>query len=237
MNTSTMESRPTMRTGDVNVAGPERVASAAAGAVLGIYGLARGGWLGLGLAGLGGALVHRGLSGHCNVYAALSLDTAHPHRPRSTSVFAGHGVKVVESFRIDRSHDELYRFWRDLDRLPTFMRHLKAVTVTGEKRSHWAVEGPTGTVEWDAEIINDRPNELIAWRSLPGADVDNAGSVHFQRGPDGHGTEVLLELKYDPRAGKMGILLADLLGLDAERLIREDLHNFKRLMEAATVRI
>ena len=90
-------------------------------------------------------------------------------------------------------------------------------------------------MEWDAEIINDEPNRLIAWRSLGGADVDNAGSVRFVPAEAGGGTEVSVTLDYIPPAGRAGALAAKLFGRDADQMVREDLRGFKALMESGAV--
>jgi uncharacterized membrane protein len=112
------------------------------------------------------------------------------------------------------------------------MSHLERVVVTGN-RSRWAVKAPAGmTVEWDAEIINERANELIAWRSVGNSMVDSAGSVRFERAPDGHGTLLHVSLQYNPPGGEMGHVLASLFGEDAGRQIEEDLQNFKRAVES-----
>ena len=113
---------------------------------------------------------------------------------------------------INRTPWDLYQFWRNFENLPRFMKHLKSVKVLDEKRSHWVAKAPAGrTVEWDAEIINDEPNALIAWRSLGGADVDNAGSVRFVPGPEGRGTEVRVVIDYIPPAGRVGKWVAEAL--------------------------
>jgi uncharacterized membrane protein len=119
-----------------------------------------------------------------------------------------------------------------VENLPRIMRHLDSVKGTGGNRSHWVAKAPLGlSVEWDAEVHNQRPNELIAWRSLEGSQVDTAGSVHFRRTPGGRGTEIQVVLKYDPPGGKVGAGLARLLGESPEQQIEEDLRRFKQLME------
>ena len=143
---------------------------------------------------------------------------------------------VRKSIIINRPPEELYRFWRDLENLPTFMKHLESVHVTGEGRSHWVAKAPAGTtVEWDAEITEDRPDELIAWRSLEGADVDNAGSVRFERAPGGRGTIVSVEIDYNPPAGVVGSLVAKLFGEEPEQQVQDDLRRFKQFMETGEV--
>jgi uncharacterized membrane protein len=214
-----------------NVGEWERLASLLGGGALAIFGLTRGSLGGLALATLGAGLVYRGASGHCPCYTALGLSTADRHGP-ATSVASGSGVKVEKSITIHRPAEHLYRYWRNLENLPRFMEHIQSVTTQGN-RSHWVVRGPLGTsMAWDAQIINERPNELIAWRSLPGSTVDSAGSVHFQAMGPGAGTRVTVSLKYDPPAGKLGVALAQMLGQNPAKAIEEDLGRFKKMMEA-----
>jgi uncharacterized membrane protein len=148
----------------------------------------------------------------------------------------GAAMRVQQAITINRSPEELYKFWRDFKNLPRFMKHLEAVQVSNENRSHWVAKGPAGTtVEWDAEIIEDRPNEVIAWHSLEGADVDNTGSVRFERAPGGRGTTVRVRLQYNPPAGVIGASVAKLLGEDPEWQVKDDLRRFKQLMEAGEI--
>src|SRR5262245_18350049 len=218
----------------VNVGETERWFSVLGGGALAFFGLTRGSLPGLALAGAGGALVYRGLSGHCHVYGALGVDTS--GRGPATVIPARDDVKVEQAMTINRSARDLFDFWSDLDRLPHFMQHLESVRKTGGSRSHWVAKGPAGLrVEWAAEADNKRPNELIAWRSLEGAEVDSTGSVHFRARPTGRGTEVRVILKYEPQAGKAGALLAKLFGKDPESLIREDLRRFKQLTETGEI--
>jgi uncharacterized membrane protein len=147
---------------------------------------------------------------------------------------------VLESVTINKPVELLYRFWRNLENLPQFMRHLTSVEKVTDTISHWQAEGPAGTtVEWNAEIFNEIPNKLIAWRSLEGADVVSAGSVNFDRAADGRATRVTVHLQYSPPGGKVGAALARLFGKDGETEIREDLRRFKQMVEsgdAATAR-
>ena len=131
---------------------------------------------------------------------------------------------------------ELFAMWRQLDRLPRFVEHLKEVRMLGDGRSHWVAEAPLGmSVEWDAEIANERDGELIAWRSLPGSDVITAGSVHFTPAPGNRGTEVRVALKYDPPAGKLGGWVASLCGEEPGQQVRVDLQRFKQLAESGQI--
>jgi uncharacterized membrane protein len=213
-----------------NVEFQERILSSIGGALLAAYGLSSGKKGSLLLAGLGGALLHRGMTGRCYLYNALGINTAKPQA--ATVIPARHGERVEKSVTIMREPAELYSFWRELENLPRIMTHVKSVEAVDRVRSHWVADGPLGKpVEWDAEIFNDVENELIAWRSVPGSAVDTAGSVRFQP-LGGAGTVVTVNLKYDPPAGKVGAWVASLLGRDPERMIEDDLNRFKALMEA-----
>jgi uncharacterized membrane protein len=218
----------------VNVGDLERWLSVLGGGALGLFGLSRGSLGGLALAAAGGGLVWRGFTGHCACYQALGISTAEKHGP-ATSVPAGHGVKVEESITINKPAAELYRFWRDFENLGRFMEHIESVRVEGNC-SHWIACGPLGTrFEWDAEIITERPNELIGWRSLPGSEIDTAGSVHFRQLPGDRGTEVRVVLKYDPPVGKAGAAVAHLFGQSPQGQIRDDLQCLKRFMETGEI--
>jgi len=212
----------------------ERLLSTVGGALLGFYGLSRGSVLGLGLAAIGGALVYRGLTGHCSMYASLGVNTAQDENT-SAAIPGYRGFKVQESITINRSNAELYHFWRNFENLPRIMDHLESVKVEGN-RSHWVAKAPLGlTVAWDAEIINERFNELIAWQSLPGSLVATAGSVHFTPALGGRGTEVQVTLKYDPPGGSLGSWFAWLTGRDPQQMIQQDLRRFKEMMESGSV--
>jgi len=152
------------------------------------------------------------------------------------SVGRGKGIKVEESVTIHRPVLEVYRFWRNFENLPRFMDHLESVTVIDDTHSHWVAKGPAGSrVEWDAVIHNEVADELIAWRSLPGAEVDNAGSVHFTPTPNGTGTDVRVVLSYDPPAGKLGAAVAKILGEEPSQQVAEDLRRFKQVMDLGDV--
>jgi uncharacterized membrane protein len=222
---------------EVNVGQAERWASAIGGGALAVYGLTRGSAGGFVLALVGGALMYRGASGHCDMYAATGINTAGTGQgSRSTnpviSVPASRGIKVEKSVTINKSPAELYSFWRNFENLPRFMNHLESVRSLGRDRSHWVAKAPAGTtVEWDAEVYNEKENELIAWRSLEGSQVDNAGSVHFEPATGGRGTTLRVSLKYDPPGGIVGATIARLFGENPEQQIDEDLRRFKQLME------
>jgi len=216
-----------------NVSNPERWFSVVAGTALAAYGLTRRSVPGLLLAGVGGALAWRGATGHCMIYRSLGISTAvDADGDRAVSVPYGRGIRVEENVTVSASPEELYRFWRNFENLPRFMSHLQSVEVIDEKRSHWVAKGPAGSdAEWDAEIINEIPNELIGWRSVDGSKVNNAGSVHFTRSRGNRGTDVKVVLRYDPPAGKLGAAIAKLFGEDPAHQVEEDLRLFKRLIE------
>lgn len=215
-----------------NVSQPERLASIIGGGTLFVYGLQKKGWAGWGLAALGGAIAYRGATGHCNMYQSLGINTARRRGGRNVSVPYELGVRVDSAVTIARSPVEVYRFWRNLENLPRFMRHLESVKEIDNKHSHWVAKAPAGrSVEWKAEIINEIENKLIGWRSLEGADVDNAGSVHFKETEDGRGTEIKIALQYNPPGGTFGAIFARLFGEEPSQQIEEDLHRMKQLME------
>lgn len=146
------------------------------------------------------------------------------------------GIQVVKSITVNRPADELYRFWHDFRNLPRFMSHLESVQVAGDGRSHWRAKAPAGTsAEWDAETVEDRPNELIAWRSLPGADVNNAGSVRFTPASGDRGTQVRVELRYDPPGGPIGVAIAKLFGEEPSQQVYDELRAFKQVMEIGEI--
>jgi uncharacterized membrane protein len=146
------------------------------------------------------------------------------------------GIHVESAFTIEKPREELYEFWRNFENLPRFMKHVESVRSEDGQVSHWTVTAPAGrTVEWDARIVNEIPGELIAWKSLDGADVDNAGSVRFIDALGDRGTEVRVVIDYIPPGGKLGKWVAMLFGEAPELTINSDLRRFKQLMEAGDV--
>jgi uncharacterized membrane protein len=221
----------------VNVGWSERKVSAVAGGVLVLLGLSRRSLGGLLTAGVGGALLHRATTGRCALYSALGVDTASNDEPATPEEYFNRAIHVEQSVTIAKPASELFDFWRNFTNLPKFMHYLDAVTCSEDgKRSHWVAKGPGGMqVQWDAEIINEEPNRLIAWRSLGGAEVDNAGSVRFISAPGERGTEVKVVIDYIPPAGRVGWAVAKLFGRDPAVEVREDLRRFRQLMETGEV--
>jgi uncharacterized membrane protein len=145
-------------------------------------------------------------------------------------------VAVTKAITVRRSPQETYDFWRNFENLPRFAEHLESVEVAGETRSHWRAGGPAGrSIEWDAEIVDDRPGELISWRTLPDAPVPNSGGVRFARAPGNQGTEVRVELRIAPPAGDLGLAIARLLGEDPGAQLADDLRRFKQVLETGEV--
>jgi uncharacterized membrane protein len=221
----------------VNVSDPERAASIAMGGLLVLRGLfGSKGIFRLGYLLGGGNLIVRGVQGQCTVYKSLGINTAKKTGNSSATVNASKSINVKQTVTIDKPTDELFRFWRNFENLPKFMQHLKDVKMQGETKSHWVANAPLGaTVEWDAEIFTEKENEMIAWKSLPGSQIMNAGTVQFRELSEGRGTEVKVELNYEPPAGGFGAAIAKLLGEDPEQQVREDLRHFKNLMEAGEI--
>jgi len=224
--------RPAESEDEINVGRTERILSGVAAAAVAVVGLRRK-RLRPFLLPIAGSLFSRAVSGRCAVNRALGRNTARNDRVSPVaSVPRGEGIKVERNVVVGRPVQEVYQFWRNFENLPRFMDHLESVTVIDENRSHWVAKAPAGMrVEWDAVIHNEIENELIAWRSLPGADVNNAGSVHFMPAGDGR-TEVRVVLSYEPPAGKLGAAVAKLLGEEPSRQVEDDLRRFKQVMEA-----
>lgn len=227
MPSTELKNGPAARPSAINVGYNERLAGAIGGPLLALFGLTRQTPGGLVLAAAGGALFYRSLSGHCPAYQAMGVTTARA---------ASEPLHAEKSVTINRPVEDLYRFWRHFANLPRFMKHLDSVRVNGDTRSHWVANGPAGVkVEWDAEITEDRPNELIAWRSLAGAEVDNSGSVRFEPATSGRGTVVRVAIDYNPPAGALGAAVAKLFGEAPQQQIEGDLRRFKSMMEASEI--
>jgi uncharacterized membrane protein len=221
----------------VNIGMINRLASALGGAALAAYSIKRrppgtAAWT-----ALGALFTARGITGFCPMNKALNINTSRPSGERARPEdYYKYGIHVRQSFTVNRPAQELFTFWRDFSNLARFMQHVRDVRVISDTRSHWVVDGPAGkAVEWDAEIIEETPGHLIAWRSLDNADVDCTGSVRFTPAPGGRGTEVAVSLEYIPPAGRLGQWLAALFGKAPTRQIEQDLRNFKKLMETGEV--
>lgn len=212
----------------VNVGVADRMVSGLGGAALILNGAWRRTPLSFAGAAVGGMMVYRSVTGYCFVYDLLGVATTRP----AVGLPATRGITVEESVVVDRPRREVYACWHDFSNLPRFMRHLESVTTDRPGRSTWVAKAPLGTkVEWSAEVINDRQDELIAWRSLPGSAVTNHGLVRFAEAPGGAGTIVKVLLEYKPPAGIVGASFARLFGEDPSRQVASDLQRFKRMLE------
>lgn len=196
----------------------------------------------------GGAMVLAGLSqrslrGAIMAIAGGSLAYHGATSEQSLSDKVAEATGINKDLRVEKtvsiqnkSPEELYQFWHNFENLPTFMKHLKSVTTIDANRTHWVANAPLGnTVEWDADIITDRENQLISWASVPGADVDNSGFVRFQPGPPGRGTEVKVVIEYSLPGGVLTAALAKVFGENPEQQIGDDLRRFKMLMETGEI--
>jgi uncharacterized membrane protein len=191
---------------------------------------------GVAMAVLGAEMIRRGLTGHSYLYESLGIRTAPKGQgAETTAVPYELGIRVDKSIVVNGPRDEVYRFWRRLENLARFMENVYSVREIDDRRSHWVVKGPAGRrVEWDAVIHNEIPNELIAWRTFEGAGVDHAGSVIFRDAPGG-GTEITVELQYNPPGGTLGAALAALWGKEPGMEIERDLKRLKHILETSDV--
>jgi uncharacterized membrane protein len=207
-------------------------ALSAAAVVIG-YGLSRRSIPGLLLAAGAAPLAYRGATGRWPAGLESLVGSSADTRE---ALSGSRGIKLRESVRLECPIDDVYRFWSRLENLPTFMHNLVGVSDLGGGRSHWIARGPGGLrVEWDAEIINQIQNKVLAWKSLPGGDVASAGSVTFEPARDDRGTQLTVTLQYEPPAGKFGKIVASAFGREPGQTIREDLRRLKQLLEAGEI--
>ncbi|MEO6631712.1 MAG: SRPBCC family protein, partial [Mucilaginibacter sp.] len=207
----------------INLNWPERYISIAAGVKLSFSGMRnifKSPFTSLLKLGAGGYLVNRGVSGHCELYSQAGKLNTSPVN-----------VNIRTAFSIDKPRQEVYAFWRQLDNLPLFMKHLDKVDVIDEKRSHWVLKLPTGVakVSWDAEIVHDEPGYMIGWSSLPDSIIDNAGKVRFRDTEDG-GTLIDVVISYQPPAGGLGASLAHVFNPLFKKLVDDDVQNLKQFL-------
>ncbi|MDB5003851.1 MAG: hypothetical protein JWQ34_2076 [Mucilaginibacter sp.] len=211
--------------GVVNLNWPERYISIATGVKLTFSGLGNlfsSPLISILKLGAGGYLLNRGVSGHCAIYSKIGKDTQEPVN-----------INIRTAFTINKPRQEVYKFWRQLDNLPLFMNHLENIELIDDTRSHWVLKLPTGvgTVSWDAEIVKDKPGEMIGWSSLPDSIIDNAGKVFFRDSLDGKGTLVDVVITYQPPAGGVGAGIAHILNPLFKNIVDNDVRNFKQYMD------
>jgi len=214
-----------MKDETINLNWPERYISIAVGVKMtfsGLKGLFKNPLFSVLKLGAGSYLLNRGISGHCDIYDSIGKNSQEPV-----------DVTIKSAFVIDKPRKEVYNFWRKLDNLPLFMNHLESVEEVDKTRSHWVLRLPTGvaTVSWDAEIVKDKPGEMIGWSSLPNSIIDNAGKVFFSDAADGKGTLVDVIISYQPPAGGLGASVATLLNPVFKNMVDTDVRNFKQYMD------
>jgi uncharacterized membrane protein len=208
----------------VNVGNNERMISAIAGGAATMYGLRHGGLGGLLLAGLGAALGYRAFTGHCPLYQSLGIDAGGAGRNVGNL-----GVKIDREVVVSRPPGQLYGIWRNFENLPRLLSHVERVEILSPTRSRWTLKPPVA-ISWEAELINDKLDEVIAWRTVGNQWVEHAGSVAFE--PIGDGTtRVRVSLQYDPPGGRIGHAVAGLFAEDAGSQVEHDLGDFKKAVE------
>jgi uncharacterized membrane protein len=176
----------------------------------------------------GGYLVSRGLSGYCALNNVIG---------RNTAIKKASAMEVRGTFTINKPRNEVFAFWRNLENLPRFMKHLEEVRVIDERRSAWKarIPGGIGTVSWEATLESEEPNSHLSWCSLPGSTIDNAGEVTFTDAPGNQGTEIRACVSYRLPAGQVGSIAGKLFNPVVEQLLQEDLRRFKQIMETGEI--
>lgn len=219
-------------TSDSNIGRNERLISGLTGGLLiGLAAIKPSRWSLL-LGPVGGFLLYRGATGKGPIVQLAGI--------RRARMRGRNGILVDRSITINRPRVEVYQFWRDLENLPEFMEHLETVemvvTETDRQLSHWVATAPLGqTVDWNAEITQDQESELIAWKSLPGSQVDTSGVVIFRDAPGDRGTEVHVVMEYNPPGGSAGAVFAKLFREEPDQQINEDLRRLKQILETGAV--
>lgn len=208
----------------VNVGQTERMISAIAGGALALYGLRRGSLGGLLVAAVGAALGYRGVSGNCQLYEKLGIDSA-----AARANVGNLGVKIDKEIVVNAPPERLYGIWRNFENLPKILSQIERVEILSPTRSRWTLKAPV-SISWEAELINDKLNQLIAWRTAGNQSVEHAGSVTFEPIGDGS-TRVHVSLQYAPPGGQIGHAVASLFSEDAGSKVEQDLANFKRAVE------
>lgn len=215
---------------EVNVGSTERLVSALGGGAMTLFGLSRGGLPGLLAAGVGAGLLYRGMSGHCAVYQAMGVQTKSSGR---AGVRGEQGVHYERTLTVNRPVRDLYQFWQQPENLARVFRHVKSVTTDGDNRLKWtAVDSLGQEWTWESEIFNKRELKLIAWQSLPGGDLEAAGSLHFNSIGEGRGTSVRFVLHYHFPQAQLAERVASFFGQGLDDEITEDLRRFKSIAEA-----
>lgn len=211
----------------VNVGQTERLLSIIGGSGLALYGLLRRDWTGITLAGLSVPIISRGATGHCFVYQAFDITTVERSPGTIAAIPAKEGIRVRRAMTINRSPEDLYTFWHDVEKAPLYMQSIESVTQTGDRTSRWTAKGLFGRkIEWNAELLQDMHGKPA---------TANADKVSFDAAPEGRGTVVTLELDYLQFQGPLGVSLGNIVGHAPEHEVMETLRHFKELMEAGEI--
>ncbi|PWG78668.1 YgaP-like transmembrane domain [Pararcticibacter amylolyticus] len=216
-------------TGSVNINKAERMFSLLAGTVLlynGITQITKKPFTAASKLVAGGALLVRAVSGHCAAYAAAGKNSA-----RSEA------INIRQQFTVNRPRAVVFHFWRSLENLPLFMRHLEKVEKKEDNLWLWKAKFSDNfpAISWNAEIVKEKEGYFIGWQSVDNAIIDHAGKVEFNDAANGHGTEVQVVFTYRAPAGTIGTGIARLLNPFVEKLILEDVLNFKQYIEAGEI--
>jgi uncharacterized membrane protein len=213
----------------INLKWPERYISAITGVKIGLSGfksLFKSPLTSLIKIGTGGYLLNRGITGHCELYEKVGKTTEEPVE-----------VTILTSVQVDKPRGEVYEFWRKLDNLPLFMEHLKSVELLEDGNSRWTLKLPVDitAISWDAEIVFDEPGNVIAWQSLPDAMIQNTGTVRFMDTPTPDTTLIHVAISYRPPAGVIGAGIAYLINPLFQKMVVDDVQNFKRYMDVGNI--
>ena len=224
METESDKTNQSQSQGDATVSDKERWASIVGGGAMVLMGLQQRSLRGVLTAIAGGSLAYHGATADKSLQEKV-IDATGINK----------AIRVEKTVTINKSAEELYNYWHNFENLPTFMKHVKSVQVLDMRRSHWVANAPLGqTIEWNADIINDQPNQLIAWASEEGAEIDNSGFVRFQPAGD-RGTEVKVVMEYNVPGGMLTAAIAKLFGEEPEQQIGDELRRFKQLMETGEI--
>lgn len=219
-----MNASPERSEGEQNVGRTERILSAALGSwmVISAFGSNRSISGRSSRAGIGAYLLYRGISGNCGIYSAMGMKKQQSE-----------AIELSTSLTVNKPKEEVFSYWRKLENLPKFMEHLKVVRETDNTHSHWEarIPGNIGTIEWEAEITDERHGEFIAWQSVENSTIYNSGHVSFRETLGGMGTVIDIRITYQPPAGKPGAMAAKLFNPVFEKMVRADILRFKQVIE------
>lgn len=195
-----------------------RIAAGTVGGIAALYGLRRGGVLGIATGLAGSALAVR---------AATNKNLAH----LAGIVGARKTFIVQKTLKIAAPLEKVFALWENYENFPQFMRHVRTVKRLDAQRWQWTVAGPAGSdIEFASRVTGYEPNRRLAWKTDKDATVQHSGEVRFKPANDG-GTTVSVYLQYQPPAGAVGDAVATLFGENPHQQMDDDLQRMKRFME------